>query len=627
MDVVLFDGKTVYQSFTFHSSCSKNLFIGDSFGAIQLLSFTNYDQGTVACTTMPFGGCKDLKKKFLWKVEYGNGLAEPETRNCAWLKKKEPCYIQAVCDSDLASFEYDSARNICSKICHSCPLSECPKEQCTERATEMKFEVTGNRCEMSVNTQDYKFSCEDDSANSMKFPLRVVMKSIKSPDEVYFLGTVWVKGEIITISNKGDKFDADMSVELLNISGKKLYQSVSYHSSCSKDLRLGDSFGAVRLVSFTNSQGTFECPLPGPTSEPIAPCPSEKPSSVPSGFPSYLPTMSSNSPSNNPTNIQSLKPTVWPTKVPSITPSKVSSVSPSETPTVIPSSSPSNRPSPKPSISLSYHPTASPTIIPSLIPSRVPSTLPSLKPSILASIVPTVSPSTPASPSPSIHSSLSPTMNCINDEIFLYKDKNGKDCEWVGEKEWRRKNLCANDRSVLQACPLICCYDVAKFIFPVLGKLRSCEWIKQNNKQIRCQDVHDGMLVSDMCPLACNKCRIPAFPTPAPSILPSISSIPSTDPSTIPSDDPTVKPSVVSSFRPSIQPSISPTTFCFDDYEFLHQHIIGQSCHWVGGDEIRRITLCSNNDEVLAACPRTCGCCPCRDNKTFTFVRKEETGE
>ena len=36
------------QSFTFHSSCSQNLFLGDTFGALKLVGFTNRQQGEIS---------------------------------------------------------------------------------------------------------------------------------------------------------------------------------------------------------------------------------------------------------------------------------------------------------------------------------------------------------------------------------------------------------------------------------------------------------------------------------------------------------------------------------------------------------------------------------------------------
>ena len=61
---------------------------------------------------------------------------------------------------------------------------------------------------------------------------------------------------------ESDKFSADMNVNIYNQSNKEdLLQEVTFHSSCSKNLGVGDSFGAVTLVGFKSSSQDVFCPL------------------------------------------------------------------------------------------------------------------------------------------------------------------------------------------------------------------------------------------------------------------------------------------------------------------------------------------------------------------------------
>ena len=244
---------STFQSFTFHSSCSRNLFIGDSFGSIQLTSFTNNDQGTVTCEV-----CKDQMGEFLYKVAMVDGGSVAVKRTCDWLSQQQKCEIDEICTSDLSIPGFTHAKDLCPVTCQTCPLQECEKEECLERPTVMKFKVQGGDCSAGDNDQGGKYICED--FNPISFPARVVMTSTKSNDALYYNDVVYSMGEIIEARNGGDRFDADMIVEISSSSPSgKLYQRLQYHSSCSRNLFVGDVFGAVKLVSFTNTdQGTVD---------------------------------------------------------------------------------------------------------------------------------------------------------------------------------------------------------------------------------------------------------------------------------------------------------------------------------------------------------------------------------
>merc|ERR1712038_1678352 len=134
----------------------------------------------------------------------------------------------------------------------------------------MVFKATGGDCEATTQNQEGKFECTDKS--HISYPATIVMKSEKRGDE-YYRGTVY-EGDVMEAYNDGDEFDADMTVEIY--SGSHVKQEMTIHSSCSKKLFVGDVFGGVKLLSFTNEdQGTVEeCPPPEP-SGPGGPCDDE----------------------------------------------------------------------------------------------------------------------------------------------------------------------------------------------------------------------------------------------------------------------------------------------------------------------------------------------------------------
>ena len=46
--------------------------------------------------------------------------------------------------------------------------------------------------------------------------------------------------------------------------------------------------------------------------------------------------------------------------------------------------------------------------------------------------------------------------SCTDDDNFLYKDREGKDCKWISEKKFRRKKKLCENSDILYSCPLSC---------------------------------------------------------------------------------------------------------------------------------------------------------------------------
>ncbi len=135
--------------------------------------------------------------------------------------------------------------------------------ECTKRADKLWFEFTGGACNASKNTQrklkdkdknkdkdkdknknknknKNLFTCEE-SENFNVNPSEVVLITI---NETPYSKKV---GEHILILDG----PTNMEVEINASSGE---QTVTLHSSCSKNFAIGDTFGALRFVGFENSE-------------------------------------------------------------------------------------------------------------------------------------------------------------------------------------------------------------------------------------------------------------------------------------------------------------------------------------------------------------------------------------
>lgn len=107
---------------------------------------------------------------------------------------------------------------------------------------------------------------------------------------------------------------------------------------------------------------------------------------------------------------------------------------------------------------------------------------------------------------------------CEDDKSFLWKDIKGRHCRWIGKRPHRVNKYCSRrlngilvSESCPEACgstPSFCCQDNENFLWR--GKEgRNCAWIGKNPKRVKnyCNRKLGGVLVSKSCPEACD--RIP----------------------------------------------------------------------------------------------------------------------
>jgi len=330
MDVNIYSGddkKFLLQSVRFHSSCSQNLFINDSFGAVELFGFQYERNGpleTCECNTPAPSPSPPTPSPTC-------GLPTPSTG------------------------------------------TDCT---CTQSPYKFLFEYTGQTCEDSNNSQGEIFTCTGKSsiANDDRKGAYVVFSEKDNINANGILYENWIQtGKRVEFDNDGKLFPSFMNVKIYSGSDKSYeLQSLTFRTSCSPEIMINESFGAVKFSGFQyfefGNMKTCDCvefqnpPTPRPTP---APQPSPYPSSTPTSPPTFSP---SQYPSSPPTTHPSINPSSSPTPYPS--------VKPSSAPTTRPSTSPSSHPTTNPSFKPSLTPTAFPSIIPTSSPTSAPTNCP-----------------------------------------------------------------------------------------------------------------------------------------------------------------------------------------------------------------------------------------------------------
>jgi len=190
----------VIQEVSLHTSCSQPLNAGDQFGSIRIVSLTSTKGGEVT-------------------------YVEPEP--------------EEVCITEL-------------------PYVEPP--HCEGKIEFLQLRYTGGGCEDSNNTQDPdKVTCTGD-ANSIS-PVRIVATDPSGSYTFLDTGTPAsvMLGGIVDV----DAFNAGLynlkgetKVDIYDVNNV-LIEEVSFHTSCSQPLNLGDRFGSIEIFSMYNTENGF----------------------------------------------------------------------------------------------------------------------------------------------------------------------------------------------------------------------------------------------------------------------------------------------------------------------------------------------------------------------------------
>ena len=108
-----------------------------------------------------------------------------------------------------------------------------------------------------LNKNDFKGTSLDKVMND------IVNEEVYFSDFVEENAQIEINADAIDASNKM-KIPSDMAVKVYSVEDKarlKLMQVLVFHSSCSQNLFINDSFGSIRLVGLEYKDGTVEkCP-------------------------------------------------------------------------------------------------------------------------------------------------------------------------------------------------------------------------------------------------------------------------------------------------------------------------------------------------------------------------------
>jgi hypothetical protein len=122
---------------------------------------------------------------------------------------------------------------------------------CGARPASIDCVYTGEDCSASHHGQEDAFvTCSGDPA--FAGPVHIKVTHDTQPTRVYFDGIVDVGG-VFTIDGEGNpsgKVPPNSHVEITDLEGQ-LLQDITFHTSCSQPLDVGDQFGSLFLIDFT----------------------------------------------------------------------------------------------------------------------------------------------------------------------------------------------------------------------------------------------------------------------------------------------------------------------------------------------------------------------------------------
>ncbi len=150
------------------------------------------------------------------------------------------------------------------KTCFVAPPSG--GDDCQGKVVSMVLEYTGLGCAASNNTQDAKkVSCAGDAAGAEPVDILVVDK--KKTGRIYADVTgVSIGGSILAAAVNAGKaeFAGDTRVMIFDSGSGALLEELTFHTSCSQPLNVGDQFGSMTLTELTTTEGGNPA-LPAPT--------------------------------------------------------------------------------------------------------------------------------------------------------------------------------------------------------------------------------------------------------------------------------------------------------------------------------------------------------------------------
>ena len=192
-------GTVLLQKLKMHSSCSQPLSLGDVFGSLRVVEFSTKDGG-----------------QFL--------LPDPE-----------PPAPTNLCTIELAP----------------------PGPHCTTKPTSLTFRFVAGDCSIT-NDQEGRASCiqHGDPLLETEIARIVVTGTKKNADRIYSDTADVAVGDIVTAlaSAGGSSKFGSSTMAKIYVNGL-LRQEIEFHTSCSKELNLGDRFGGLEVFGMDRQEG------------------------------------------------------------------------------------------------------------------------------------------------------------------------------------------------------------------------------------------------------------------------------------------------------------------------------------------------------------------------------------
>ncbi len=260
MDFEIYDASgNLVQEVTFHTSCSQDLRIGDKFGGLEVVRFVNNDQGVVQnggeveyLYTVTNTGTIDVLNLFVSDDPLGDigGIASLAPGDSVTLTTT--AFISETITNIGVVVGEDAGGGQCSATdtatVELLPPPPPPPGDCSDgKPVLLTFEYTGEDCSATTNEQDGSFDCEGDPAFAE--PIQIVITKDADEIEVDPTDETVGLGGMFSISREnGDKLKSETKFEIRQ--GGSMLQELTIHTSCSKDLNVGDQFGGVILRNF-----------------------------------------------------------------------------------------------------------------------------------------------------------------------------------------------------------------------------------------------------------------------------------------------------------------------------------------------------------------------------------------
>ncbi len=122
-----------------------------------------------------------------------------------------------------------------------------------EKPAMLTFRYTGDGPDATSSSQDAsKVVVVGDPNDAPR--VRIVVSDDEDGDGNIFFDGIVDLGEEFTADAGGDKFKSSTHITVYDLSGNVL-QRIEFHTSCSQPLFIGDQFGSVRLVGFVDQDG------------------------------------------------------------------------------------------------------------------------------------------------------------------------------------------------------------------------------------------------------------------------------------------------------------------------------------------------------------------------------------